>query len=373
MKLKVFLICTGLGVINRGYESFTRECYECLKDEKDIDLKLFKGGGKTGRNEYVLPSFKREHKMTHFLSRISGKERYYLEQLSFFFFLLPYVFIKRPQVIYFSDFYLGCWLSHMRRWTGIKFRLLFSNGAPNGPPFDGFDMVQQLLRYHYDIALAGGEPPARHEVVPYGVKVDRKLSVTNSEIKAALKNKLNIPAGKKIILSVGALNSSHKRMDHLIKEFAGLDQEKYFLIILGQDTSESPALYALATEKLKSDAYVLRTVAHQEVNDYYQVADVFVLASLQEGLPRVILEACAYGLAVVCHDYGINRETLENFGWYLDMNKKGALQHTLETYLSIEESPAMKEERIRFLYEHYSWDVLKERYITLIKKTSGIL
>jgi glycosyltransferase involved in cell wall biosynthesis len=52
---------------------------------------------------------------------------------------------------------------------------------------------------------------------------------------------------------------------------------------------------------------------HQEnVADYYQVFDVFVLSSLWEGMPYVILEAMALGLPVVASDICGNNELVEH-------------------------------------------------------------
>ena len=49
MKTKVFLVCSGLGKINRGFESFTQECFVALSSVTKLEVTLFKGGGTSNK------------------------------------------------------------------------------------------------------------------------------------------------------------------------------------------------------------------------------------------------------------------------------------------------------------------------------------
>ena len=62
-------------------------------------------------------------------------------------------------------------------------------------------------------------------------------------------------------------------------------------------------LVAIANELLGPEQYRIASVSPDQVQQYYWSADVFVLASLSEGLPRVLLEALAAGLPCIAHDY----------------------------------------------------------------------
>lgn len=41
--LRVVVACSGLGRVQRGYEAFSRECYEALRGRPDLDVWLVRG------------------------------------------------------------------------------------------------------------------------------------------------------------------------------------------------------------------------------------------------------------------------------------------------------------------------------------------
>ena len=159
-KQKIFIVCTGVGHINRGYESFTVECFNALRDNTQFDLFLLKGGGKSDGLEIKIPCVKRGGRLNGLIFDITKKEKYWVEQLTFFFGMIPSIIKHKPKVIYYSDFILGTFLWHLRRFFKFKYKLLFSNGAPNGPPFTSMDHVQQLLPVYANLAIEQGVSPS---------------------------------------------------------------------------------------------------------------------------------------------------------------------------------------------------------------------
>ena len=84
---KVFVICSGLGNVRRGYESFTQECFDALSQEPELDVTLFKGGGETSQKEITLWNLPRNTKVSNILGEITEKligrgEGYFIEQLT---------------------------------------------------------------------------------------------------------------------------------------------------------------------------------------------------------------------------------------------------------------------------------------------------
>jgi 1,2-diacylglycerol 3-alpha-glucosyltransferase len=144
--------------------------------------------------------------LAEFLANVFEKDGYFVEQFTFFFFFLLHVFARRPDIIFFSDFFLGTFLWNFRerigKKLGLKYKLVFCNGAPNGPPFSRCDLVQQLLPCFLKQALDAGESPEKHFLLPLGLKIGADVILSREE-KLALRRKLSVPTDKKIVLSVG--------------------------------------------------------------------------------------------------------------------------------------------------------------------------
>ncbi len=360
------LVCSGLGNIQRGYESFAQECFVALSKEPSLDVTLGKGCGEVEHNSIIFFNLTRNSWITSLLSRVTGQDPYLLEQASFFLGMLPYLHIKKPDVVLFSDFNLGTMLWHWRRLNKLSYKLLFSNGAPNGPPFSRMDHVQHLTPPHYQTAINAGGLSGNHSLVPYGIQIDREYVSLSLHEKNSLRRKLNLPTDRHVILSVGAINKSHKRMNYLIQEVAKLAESRPYLLLLGQFDAESQEIMQLGDLLLGSDNFQTKTVASEEIGEYYKSADVFVLASLNEGFGRVFLEAMKYGLPCLAHDYEVARFVLGNHGYFANFAQSDGLTTLIRKVLS-QENESEKYARHQAVYERFSWECLRNDYLEMIK------
>lgn len=139
--------------------------------------------------------------------------------------------------------------------------------------------------------------------VPNGVNSDRFHPVGNDE-KLAARRRLRLPTEKTIAMCVGRLIPV-KAYDVLVEACAGLPpgilSELQFVIV--GDGPEEENLRTLAQARGLQEH--LRFEGHREdVADYYQSADLFVLPSRGEGLSNALVEAMACGLPVVCSAVG---------------------------------------------------------------------
>lgn len=109
------------------------------------------------------------------------------------------------------------------------------------------------------------------------------------------------------ILSVGRLENQ-KNFSSLIKAVSGLDID---LVIIGNGSLKDE-LVDLAKQR-KVSLTIIDKVDNTHMPGYYNRADIFVLPSLIEGHPKVLLEAMACGLACIATNVqGIRDTVLDN-------------------------------------------------------------
>ena len=373
--ITVFLVCPGLGHVRRGYESFTQECFEALDPNPTLDIKLFQGDTTSTHDATALWNLHRNHSFTQQLASWFGKhsnlsDPYFLEQASFFLSLIPHIYWKKPDIIFFSDFILGTMLWHWRRISKLSYKLLFSNGAPNGPPFSRTDHVQHLTPTHHKEALDAGEPASKHSLLPYGIQISQEYRPLTRLERDSLRHKLNLPADRPLILSVGTINKSHKRMDYLIREVAQLSEPRPYLLLLGQIDRESAEIIQLGNQLLGADNFQVKTVTPTEITEYYRVSNLFVLASLSEGFGRVFLEAMGHGLPCLAHDYEVTRFVLKEQGYFADFTTSGGLSTLIQKVL-LQDNEDAKYIRSHSVYENFSWERLKPKYIDMLHRVSA--
>ena len=106
---------------------------------------------------------------------------------------------------------------------------------------------------------------------------------------------------RRLLLAVGRLNEQ-KGFDYLLKAFSGLVAiyQDWDLVILGEGPLRESLESQIQTYGLEKRVYLPGRAGN--VGDWYQRADLFVMSSRYEGFPMTLVEAMAYGCAVVSYD-----------------------------------------------------------------------
>ena len=173
-----------------------------------------------------------------------------------------------------------------------------------------------------DYIVAVSEEVRKDYIRTYKVKEDKICTIYNycnkEQIEEFIKNydideqDKKIFENSKVVITVGKLKKQ-KGQWHLIRAFKNVVEKNKDakLIILGTGELEEYLKTLVKEMNLENYVYILGH-KNKNVYTYMKKSDIFVMPSLFEGMPNVILEAMECGLPIIATDcYGGNREIVE--------------------------------------------------------------
>jgi glycosyltransferase involved in cell wall biosynthesis len=232
--------------------------------------------------------------------------------------------------------------------------------------------VSASLREH---VAAIGADPHKIAVVGNGVDTEKFRPLPKAEARAAL----GLQIDDRVLITVGAL-VERKGFHRVIERLPTLWQRYPTLryLVVGGPSPEgdwSAHLRSLVTEKRLEDVVrFLGPVSPDDLRVPLSAADVFVLATSNEGWANVLLEAMACGLPVVATDVGGNAEVVSapGLGALVPFGDAEALEGALARALDTDWDPA----HIRRHAEENSWDsrvrVLTATFRSLLGSTRAV-
>jgi glycosyltransferase involved in cell wall biosynthesis len=355
--MKIALLCSGLGNIQRGHEVFARDLFTLLKE--DVDITLFKGGGEPSDRERLIEHVPRNASCLDEMhlpvapkwqAAAQEVERMRVEGETFAYASLKPLLEGNFDVIHCLEQEVCNVIYGYRHLFRKPPKILWSNGGalPAGSQ-PQCDFVQE----HTEGNLANSNR-TKAFVIPHGVD----LQAFHPGIESDFRRRHDIPPDAFVVISVGTICYWHKRMDHVIREVATVPDA--WLVIVGQESGDSPAIKTLGHE-LMGGRIVFTTMPHDQLPKAYAAADVFTLGSLFETFGIVYIEAMAMGLPVICTNHP-NQKTIVKEGVFIDMKKPGALADMLnENNRSTLKGYA--EKGLNIVAKHYDLQILKRQYI----------
>ena len=186
------------------------------------------------------------------------------------------------------------------------------------------------------LAISLGLPPAKGRVIGNGIDLQRFHPVD----RARARQRYSLPENARVLVSVGALveRKGFHRVIDCLPELLCEQPELHYLIVGGAN----PEGDMLAELRAQVDALGLGERVHflgalppDELKWPLSAADVFVLATRNEGWANVFLEAMACGLPVVATDVGGNREVVcrPDLGTIVPFGDQAALSAALRDAL----------------------------------------
>jgi glycosyltransferase involved in cell wall biosynthesis len=168
------------------------------------------------------------------------------------------------------------------------------------------DALKQLV-------VSIGADADKIELVGNGVDTEKFFPLD----KQAARDELAIPADAKVLVSVGGLvdRKGFHRVIEVLPELIKTYPNLIYLIIGGAspEGDNKEYLQGLVSQlTLQDHVRFLGALPSEQLNKPLSAADVFVLATANEGWANVFLEAMACGLPVITTDVGGNKEVVND-------------------------------------------------------------
>ena len=126
----------------------------------------------------------------------------------------------------------------------------------------------------------------------------------------------------KNIITISRLDSG-KRVDEIIKAFSKIKDKSWNLYILGDGQEMNNLLNLIKELKLEDRVFLEGYKTKEEIEKYMLNSSLFLMASITEGLPMVLLEAMSYGIPCIAYETasGVNDIITNDVNGYVIKNR----------------------------------------------------
>ena len=177
-----------------------------------------------------------------------------------------------------------------------------------------------------------------------------------------VRKELGLKRDSRIILFVGRLVGV-KGIEYLIKAMAGVVKKfpEAALVLVG----DGPMRRNLEnmTKQLSLENSVHFAGMRNDVENFFQAAEIMVLPSLHEGFPNVVLEAMCYGVPVIATDIMGNPDVIKKeFGLLVRPRDSAELSRAIIRVLSDSRMLKTMSREAKKEAKKYSWSAITRKY-----------
>ncbi|MBQ9861710.1 MAG: glycosyltransferase family 4 protein, partial [Clostridia bacterium] len=167
------------------------------------------------------------------------------------------------------------------------------------------------------------------------------------------------------IIFVGQVNV-RKGIPYLLQAVSELPQNAVELHLVGAYNEQDSFVQQ---NKDRANIFFEGMVTHDKVKQYYTQADVFVIASLTEGMAQVGLEAMACGLPIICStNSGVSDLITEGKeGFIVPVGDIPALKEKIEWFIHHRESIPQMSEAAHRIGKQYTWERYNEQVVACVR------
>ena len=261
-------------------------------------------------------------------------------------YLFDLLFQLKPDIIHSWSIHDNAYAGLLGRLLNIKTIIGSVRGSLSGTGFKYLSFLKKTCALRLVPRLMVNSPTIKKELINYGISRNKIFFLPNCirpPDQANIKSSFIIPSlidGEEIICTVGNLrkNKNHSLFIKLMKQLI-ISKPNVNGWIIGQSVADEPQMYnelesEIKTAGLSESVYLLGF--QKNVLPFINKCSVFVMTSITEGMPNVIMEAMSLSKPIVSSKVGaIPQLIINKSNGYLinDQNPKNyanAIMHILD-------------------------------------------
>ncbi len=138
-------------------------------------------------------------------------------------------------------------------------------------------------------------------VIPSGISLEQHKQRIPSEKRQKERSALGISDNQIVLINLGRLGAE-KNIDELLNYYSKTDAKNLIFMIVGDGPAKEDLEKLSKTLDISDRVIFTGMVEPEEVQDYYQLGDIFVSASTSETQGLTYIEAAANGLPLLCRE-----------------------------------------------------------------------
>mgnify|MGYP002084415256 FL=1 len=285
-----------------------------------------------------------------------------LREIGFFIKSIPSLVKFKPDVIHVHG--LVCILGGIFGKSVLGSRFVITlHGITEATLVQKFPVLRYLLTYSDKVICVSSA--IQNSLLKFIAAT--KLAVIPGGVDLELFRNLNLPR-KNQLVAVGYLKWQ-KGYSYLLEAIAALTKfSHYRLVIIGDGPERRQIEEQIERLHLTDRVDVLGLLSQQEIVEHLNESKLFIMSSLAEGLPKVLLEAMACGtpsvLTTACNAEGI----IEGVGTAVEPGNSLALANAIEELLSDEERWNRLSKNCLEVAQGYGWETMAAKTLELYKR-----
>ena len=298
-----------------------------------VDLTVYSFGKKPGLHKWQIES-KGQNYNLKIIDGYTDLKKYavsYKAQLKLDW--IKDILKDRPDIVISVAFWMpSLYASIMKKFLGYKFLIITDAIFETEKNISiSRKIIRKIICYNVDAMISASNLTTRylHSLCNYTTVYQSLQTIdinnwnkklNNLPEKYFLRNELNLPKEKHILLGVGGFTKKKnwqavfRQMNHL---------EKYHFVLIGSGEEEKNYKVYINDNNLEDKITILPRKEGVELIKYFKVSDIFLFPSLCDQFGYVVLEALVSSLPVICsQNSGASSLIINNQnGFIIDPNK----------------------------------------------------